>query len=66
MSSIFSPSTPAVPPPPPPPKKSDQEVADAMAEQRRLRSQAAGRASTVLAGELTDEPETATKTLLGA
>lgn len=66
MSSIFSPKTPAVPPPPPPPARSSEEVGAAAEAERKRQALASGRASTVLAGELTDEPETATKTLLGA
>lgn len=53
------------PPPPPPAMDNSKEIASAQ-EAERLRRASAGRASTVLAGDLAEEPETATKKLLGA
>lgn len=67
MSSLFKrPKMPPPPPPPPPPDDSAERTAAAEKE-RKLRAAATGRASTMLAGELTDgSGVSAKKKLLGA
>lgn len=66
MSSLFGGGSPTPPPPPPPPTQDDASVQAAAAEERKRRQLAQGRASTILAGEVSDEPETARKKLLGS
>lgn len=67
MGSLFGSKTPAVPPPPPAPTMDNSAAEIAAAQEAQRRRAVSGRASTVLTGGLgTTDPETATKTLLGA
>jgi hypothetical protein len=64
-------SAPAPPPPPPPiptPTRDDPEISQADRDARRRRQLAAGRQSTLLTGGegVTEDANTADKTLLGA
>ena len=68
MGAIFgTPAAPAPPPPPEPPKVSDSEVQARALEERKRRTAAGGRASTILtSGQGVAEGGAAAKTLLGS